>query len=107
MSEQEIPDGCDACPRNTENKPTATPYLARLAVAMFAGFILATQCYAVRYGQHPNKTSDDGVEVGQVGQWTIETREPNYLFAAGCAAIAMTALGIKIDSLFKLLPGQK
>ena len=106
MPESDRPDGCEQCPYNIENKPVTIPYPIRVGVAFFAGLILATQCYSVRYGQSDNPLTE-GVEVGQVGQWTLETREPNYLFAAGCAAIAMTALGIKIDSLFKFLPGQR
>lgn len=104
MPETKIPDGCEQCPNNIENKPKIIPYPIRVAAAMFAGLILATQCYSIKYGQEP---ANNGVEVAQVGRWNIETKEPSYLFAMGCAAVALTLLGIRVDTLIKLFPGQR
>lgn len=100
------PDGCDDCPDNASNSDRVkVPYPVRVGVAIASGLFLASQCYMVQYGYQ-----DDGdpntTPIGSVGMWTFKTEKPNYLIAAGCGAVAMTALGIRFDTLIKLLPGK-
>jgi hypothetical protein len=102
-----IPDECGQCPNNAANapeQPVKVPYGVRVGVAIAAGLFLATQCYSVQYGRDVDDLNPETVEIGHVGSWTIKTKEPNYLLAAGCGAIAMTALGIRFDNLVKFLP---
>jgi hypothetical protein len=77
-----------------------------VGVAIASGLFLASQCYVIQYGYQ-----DDGnpntVEIGRVGGWAFKTEKPNYLVAAACGAIAMTALGIRFDTLIKLIPGRR
>jgi hypothetical protein len=100
------PLGCDSCPLNVNNAEVKVPYGIRVGVAIASGLFLASQCYVIQYGWQ-----DDGdpntVEVGRVGAWVFKTEKPNYLVAAACAAIAMTSLGIRFDTLIKLIPGRR
>jgi hypothetical protein len=109
-SKTNIPLGCDQCPLNANNYEgkngrTIRQDPARVGFALFVGLFLVVQCYSVKIDR-PNQRPDSK-EVVDLGGWTVETREPNYLIFGIGFASAAAALGISIDPLLKLIPGRR
>lgn len=98
------PEGCDDCPDNTRDKDEVEiPYVVRGGVAIVLLLIILSQCIFAQYGRDVGDDDPTTIPIGHVGQWTIKTKEPNYILTGLLGGMAMTALGFNVEGFLKRL----